>query len=229
MADQPRGHTLAQGAALAYGLACYAFHWSVFLYMMAFLLDAGLVAKTVDRGASPFGGPPLVVDVAVLLAFVAAHWVMARAWFKAWWTTFVPEPVERSTFVLVSSLLLALVFWAWQPIPPVVWSFEQPVVSLAIVASYWVGWALAMYGTFPIDHWNLFGVRQVLLYYRGRPYTEPVGYDSFVYRHIPHPIFVGYAIVVWASAHMSRGHLLLASLLAAFLVVDVRLSGRMKA
>jgi protein-S-isoprenylcysteine O-methyltransferase Ste14 len=220
--DRPR--TIAQIAALVYGFGAYAIHWATFLYMMGFLIDAG-VPKTIDRGASPVGGPPVLIDVAVLVAFVGAHWLMARTWFKAWWTTFVPEPVERSTYVLVSSFLLLLTFWAWQPIPPVVWSVENPAAAFAIYAIYWIGWALAIYGTFPINHWNLFGIRQVLLFFQGHPYTEPTGYDSWVYRTLPHPIFIGYAVVVWATPHMSAGHLALALVLTAFLAIDIWFTG----
>lgn len=227
MNDRSGGGSLpiGKGAALVYGVACYLGHWVVLAYLMGFLIDHG-VPKTIDRGPPPVEHtfPAPVLNTLLVLIFVALHWLMARGWFKKWWTKFIPHPIERSTFVLTSCLAIGAMFIFWKPIPTALWDVSDEMRSKVILAMYLLGWALAIYATFPINHWDLFGLRQVVLYFRGIPYTDPVGYDSLIYRLIPHPIFVGYAILVWTTPRMTLGHLLLASLLSAFILLDVYLS-----
>lgn len=221
--------TIGRLLALLIGLACYVLHWATFIYMMGFLSDL-FVQKTIDIGEGPLGSVPgILIDGCVILVFLIPHWVMAQPRFKAWWTRIVPPPIERSIYVLISSLAWGLIFYGWVPLQGTVWAIKDPLLDFASRVAYWIGWALAIYATFPIDHWDLFGVRQVLLYYRGIPYTGPKGYNSIVYRLLLHPIFIGYTIIAWATPHMSVGHFLLAALLTLFIVVDVKLASLKRA
>jgi hypothetical protein len=149
---------------------------------------------------------------------------MARDWFKNWWMRFVFAPIERSTYVLVASILLFIAFFAWRPIPNIIWETHSPFWRSLLEISYWGGWALAISATFPINHWDLFGVRQVYLFLEGIPYTPPPTYDSILYRLLPHPIFIGYALVVWSTPRMTIGHAVSATILSVFLLVDVWLA-----
>ena len=224
-AQTPQGRpTIGRTAALVYGIVCYLIHWATFVYMMGFLINS-FVPRTIDVGSTQLDtAARVVVNIVAIAVFVVLHWVMARDWFKQWWTRIVPEPIERSTYVLISSAALGALFLVWQPLTYVVWSVDAPAAAVALTVVYWLGWALAIYATFPIDHFDLFGVRQVVSYWKREPYKGPVGYDSLVYKLLPHPIFIGYAIIVWATPHMSAGHLLLAVILTLFLIVDVRLA-----
>lgn len=209
----------ARCLAFAYGLLCYAIHWSAIIYTVGFIANVWF-AKTIDAGGPPGQRHALAVDVALLIFFIVPHWVMAQGWFKRWWQVIVPPPIERSTYVLTASALLGFLFWVWRPMPHVIWDAPLPI-GIALTALYWLGWALAIGATFPIDHWDLFGLRQVYLYLLGRDYSPPTASDSWLYRVIPHPIFVGYAVAVWSTPKMTLGHLLLAGSLSAFLALDV--------
>ena len=153
--------------ALAYGVASYLAFLASFLYAVGFVGNL-LVPKSIDSG--PKGSLPasILIDTLLLLLFAVPHSVMARPAFKRWWTRFVPPPVERSTYVLVSSLTLGLLFWQWRPIPAVVWHVANPVGRWLLHAVFWAGWAVVLVSTFLIDHFDLFGLRQVYLYASGR-------------------------------------------------------------
>jgi protein-S-isoprenylcysteine O-methyltransferase Ste14 len=148
---------------------------------------------------------------------------MARPAFKRWWTRFVPPPIERSTYVLASSLTLGLLFWQWRPVPAVVWAVTSPLGSWLVRALFWAGWALALVSTFMIDHFDLFGLRQVLLYASGRPYI-PVGFKATgVYGFVRHPIMLGFLVAFWAAPTMTAGHLLFAGATTAYVLIALRL------
>ena len=156
--------------ALAYGVASYLAFLAAFLYAVGFVGNL-LVPKSIDSG--PTGSLPAsaLIDTLLLLLFAVPHSVMARPAFKRWWTRFVPPPVERSTYVLVSSLTLGLLFWQWRPMPGLVWDVTSPVGRWLLLAVFWLGWAIVLLSTFLINHFDLFGLRQVFLYFSGRPYT----------------------------------------------------------
>lgn len=215
----------ARIVAFGYGLTSYLVHWIAIVYAIGFFANIG-VPKSVDIGPTRNPLQAFLVNTFLALVFAIVHWLMAREWFKVWWTRIVPPPVERSTYVLIASLLLGLLFWAWSPIVSEVWSVHHPVASAALVTLYAAGWLLAIVGTFPINRRDLFGMRQVYLYLRGLLYTPPEVRDSLLYRLIPHPIFIGYAIALWATPWMTIGHALLAVILSAFLVIDVWLAAR---
>jgi protein-S-isoprenylcysteine O-methyltransferase Ste14 len=216
---------MRRSLALAYGVASYLILLAAFLNLIGFVGDL-LVPKSVDSGT---GGPPggaALVDVLLLAAFAVPHSVMARPAFKRWWTKFVPPPVERSTYVLTSSLLLGLLFWQWRPIPSVVWLVTRPVGRWLLLAAFWLGWVIVLMSTFLIDHFDLFGLRQVYLFASGRPY-RPVAFKTpGLYRYVRHPLMTGFLIAFWATPSMTAGHLLFAAAMTAYILIALQFEER---
>lgn len=198
-------------ALLAWSLTCYAVFFAVFLYAIAFLGNFPLVPKTIDSGSPGPLGLALAVNLGLLSLFALQHTGMARQGFKRAWTRIVPEPAERATYVLLSSLCLALLFAFWQPIGGHLWRVTQPLARDAILALYFGGWALLLYATVLIDHFDLFGLRQGWAAFRGRECPPRPFATPGLYRHVRHPIYVSWAIIFWATPEMSFGHLLFAS------------------
>jgi protein-S-isoprenylcysteine O-methyltransferase Ste14 len=211
--------------AVAYGVASYLLFLASFLYAVGFVGDL-LVPKSIDSG--PTDAPPasLLVDTLLLLLFAVPHSVMARPAFKRWWTRFVPLPVERSTYVLVSSLTLGFLFWQWRPIPPVLWQVANPVGRWLVHAVFGCGWAIVLVSTFLIDHFDLFGLRQVYLFASRREYTPPAFKTSGLYRFVRHPIMAGFLLAFWATPWMTVGHLLFAVATTAYILIALRLEER---
>jgi len=215
---------LSRTFAIVYGSFCYLLHWLATFYLIGFIGNLWW-PKTIDtnrKGAGPAWA--VVIDVVAVMVFVLLHWMMARPWFKSAWSRWIPQPIERSTYVLTTCLTLGFLFLVWQPILGDVWLAGGETETHFLRGVYLLGWALAIYSTFPINHWELFGLRQTWLYWSGKPYTPPKDTASVVYRVLPHPIFLGYAISIWAAPRMSWGHFLLSSVLALFLLVDLRLA-----
>jgi protein-S-isoprenylcysteine O-methyltransferase Ste14 len=211
--------------AVAYGVASYLIFLAAFLYAVGFVGNL-LIPKSVDSGTGSPPGYAVLIDSALLALFAVPHSVMARTAFKRWWTKFVPPPVERSTYVLVSSLLLGLLFWQWRPIPSVVWHVENPVGRWLLHAAFWFGWAIVLVSTFLIDHFYLFGLRQVYLFAAGRPY-RPVDFNTpGLYRYVRHPLMTGFLIAFWAAPTMTAGHLLFAVATTAYILVGLRFEER---
>jgi protein-S-isoprenylcysteine O-methyltransferase Ste14 len=206
---------------LLYGTVIYGAFLVTFLYAMGFV-SGFFVPKTVDSGTD---GPLLqsiLINVALLGLFAIQHVIMARTTFKAWWTKFVPKPIERSTFVLATCLCLGLMYWQWQPMTGVVWNVENPAARAVLVGVGLVGWLTVLYSTFLIDHFDLFGLRQVVLYWRRRPYTHPPFVERSLYKLVQHPLMVGFLIAFWATPMMTTGHLLFAIVTTAYIVVGTR-------
>jgi protein-S-isoprenylcysteine O-methyltransferase Ste14 len=210
---------------VAYGVASYLAFLAAFLYAVGFVGNL-LVPKSIDSG--PTGSLPasVLVDTLLLLLFAVPHSVMARPAFKRWWTRFVPPPVERSTYVLVSSMTLALLFWQWRPIPGLVWNVTIPVGRLLLLVVFWLGWAVVLVSTFLIDHFDLFGLRQVFLYASGREYTPPAFKTGGLYRYVRHPLMTGFLLAFWATPTMTVGHLLFAVATTAYILIALRLEER---
>ena len=208
-----------------YGGVCYLVFLAVFLYAIGFVGNL-VVPKSIDSGGPVPPAEALAVDLLLLGLFAVPHSVMARPRFKRWWTRLVPPPIERSTYVLASSVLLALLFWQWRPMVEVVWEVRQPVVVMAVWGLFLGGWLLALISTLLIDHLDLFGLRQVYLFATGRPYTPPSFRTPALYRVVRHPLLLGFLVAFWAAPVMTWGHLLFAGATTAYTLVGIRLEER---
>jgi protein-S-isoprenylcysteine O-methyltransferase Ste14 len=211
-------------AALVYGVAGYLIFSLSFAYTMGFVGNY-LVPKSIDVGSESGLAPSILIDVAVLGVFAVQHSVMARPAFKCWWTRIVPASCERSTYVLVSSLLLILILWQWRPIVTTIWRVEGwPAEMLTAIS--WLGWLVALASTFAIDHFELFGLRQVFETLSGVAARVPLFKTPLLYRLVRHPLMVGLLLAFWVTPHMTTGHLLFAILMTAYILVGVRLEER---
>ena len=210
---------------LVYGLVAYAGFLAAFLYAVGFI-GGFLVPKDIDSGPSAPLNEALTVNVALLGLFGVQHSVMARQGFKRWWTTVIPPQVERSTFVLLTSIILGVLFWQWRPIPSPIWEVRDPALSLAIWSLFAFGFTVVLLSTFLIDHFDLFGIRQVVLHAMGRPYTPPTFRVSAFYRHVRHPLMLGFLIAFYATPHMTAGHLLFALVTTTYILVAIQLEER---
>jgi protein-S-isoprenylcysteine O-methyltransferase Ste14 len=210
---------------LLYGSVIYGVFLVTFLYAMGFV-GGFVVPRTIDSGVEGPLLPSIVINVALLGLFAGQHIVMARPWFKARWTKIVPRAMERSTFVLATCLCLGLLFWQWRPMTGVVWQIEQPLARGVLLAVGLAGWLLVLYSSFLIDHFDLFGLRQVVLYWGRRPYTHRPFVERSLYKWIQHPLMVGFLIAFWATPTMTAGHLLFALVTTAYIVVGTRIEER---
>jgi methanethiol S-methyltransferase len=212
--------------AVGYGAFSYLAFVAVFGYAVAFLADAW-VPRTVDRGGPQAGtATALVVDALLLAVFAVPHSVMARPAFKRWWTTLVPRHVERATYVLVASAALALLFWQWRPIPTVVWYVPSPAAGVLLGTLSAVGWAWVLVMSFAIDHWDLFGLRQVARHLRGLADQAPSFAFPLPHRLVRHPMMLGFFPAFLATPTMTVGHLFFAVLGCGYVLVGVRLEER---
>jgi protein-S-isoprenylcysteine O-methyltransferase Ste14 len=210
--------------ALVYGVVCYALFLGVFLYAIGFVGDF-LVPKSID-GPGRFELGALLVDLALLGLFAVQHSTMARPAFKRRWTRIVPAHLERSTFVLVTSLILALLFWQWRPFGAVVWQVDATALRAVIWALFALGWAVVLVSTFVIDHFDLFGLRQTWLYAQGKPYSPPGFKDSVLYRTVRHPLMLGFLIAFWATPRMTLGHLVFAIATTCYVLIAIQIEER---
>ncbi|NUT35561.1 MAG: isoprenylcysteine carboxylmethyltransferase family protein [Hamadaea sp.] len=206
---------------VAYGVIAYLAFLTVFTYTIGFLAGAG-VPKGVDDGTAGPAWLAVLIDGGLLALFAVQHSVMARPWFKRWWTRVVPPAIERSTFVLAASLVVAVLLWQWRPVPGVVWSVPDGWLRAALWTLYAAGWAVLVLSTFLIGHFDLFGLRQVLARARRADYTEPGFRQPLLYRLVRHPIMTGFLIAFWATPQMSAGRLLFAVAATGYIVIAVR-------
>ncbi len=217
--------------ALLYGVVSYTIFFAAFLYLIAFIggdmLESivgpairDFVPKTVDWG-EPQGprGPAALINLGLLLLFGVQHTVMAREGFKKWWTRLVPHSVERSTYVLLTSLILILLYYAWRPMPALVWQVDEPVWRMVLTVAFFLGFGLVLLTTFLINHFELFGLMQVWYRSRNKPMPKPVFRTPFLYKMVRHPLYLGFMIAFWATPTMTAGHLVFAAVWTIYIFV----------
>jgi len=208
-----------------YGIVSYVIFFGTFIYLIGFGVNI-VVPKSIDSGTTGPVAQAVLVNVILLGLFALQHTVMARQSFKRWLARFVSQAAERSTFVLVASLLLLLTVWQWRPIPEEFWSVQSPVGRGLLTALSFFGWGMVLYATTLIDHFDLFGLRQVYLHLRGREYT-PVEFRMVsLYKWVRHPLMLGFIIAFWATPDMTVGHLLFAIVTTAYILVGIHFEER---
>ena len=209
---------------LVYGLVGYAAFFGTILYAIGFVGNVA-VPKSIDAGGEATS-TGYIVNALLLGLFAVQHTIMARPAFKEWWTQFVPKPIERSTFVLAASLLLCLMYWQWRPMPTVIWQVDHPFFRGLLQVLYYTGWALVFYSSFVIDHFDLFGLRQVVLHWLGKPYTQPPFVVRSLYHFVRHPLMVGFLLAFWSAPTMTQGRLLFSVLTTGYILLGIMLEER---
>jgi protein-S-isoprenylcysteine O-methyltransferase Ste14 len=202
---------------LAYGLACYALFFAVYAYFAGFVGNL-FVPKSIDSGTPGSVGVAVAINLGLIGLFGLQHSIMARPAFKRIWTRIVPQPIERSTYVLASNLVLILLMWLWQPIDAPIWNVASGPAYWILVALFVAGWLLVPAVSLMINHFDLFGMRQVWLEFRGKPYTSLPFRTPMAYRFVRHPLYLGWALAFWATPSMSLGHFILAATLSGYMV-----------
>jgi protein-S-isoprenylcysteine O-methyltransferase Ste14 len=207
--------------AFAYGVACYGAFFATLLYAIGFIGNFG-VPKSIDSNPEDSVWIALAIDGALLALFALQHSIMARPWFKRAWTRIIPEPVERSTYVLLSSLALGLMFWKWRAIGGLIWDVGNGPARTILYGVYAGGLLIVLLSTFLINHFDLFGLRQVYLYLAGREYTHLEFRTPFFYRYVRHPLYVGWLLTFWGAPVMTVAHLFFAVMTTAYILVAIR-------
>ena len=203
---------------VGYGAVCYVVFLAAFLYAIGFVGNL-IVPRSIDNGVAASIGEAMVVNVLLLGLFAVQHSVMARPAFKRWWTRLVPKTIERSTYVLISSLVLFLMFWQWRTMPAIIWDVAWTPGRIVLWALFAAGWVTVLLSTFMISHFDLFGLRQVYLAWRGTPYTDLEFRTSLLYRVVRHPLMLGFIVAFWAAPTMTAGHLLFAVATTGYILI----------
>jgi protein-S-isoprenylcysteine O-methyltransferase Ste14 len=210
---------------LVYGIVAHVMFVGVVVYMIGFIGNIG-VPKSIDSEPTSPLWFALLVNASLIGLFGVQHSVMARPTFKRWWTRIIPEPIERSTYVLLSNLLLALLMWKWEPMGGVIWNVTEPVTRALLVSLFLSSWLLIVFASLLINHFDLFGTRQVWLHFRGRPYTHLPFRTPMLYAYVRHPLYVGWIMAFWITPTMTVAHLVFATLLTAYILIAVRFEER---
>jgi protein-S-isoprenylcysteine O-methyltransferase Ste14 len=212
-------------AAFLYGVVCYLAFFATFLYAIGYIGNFG-VPKSIDSGPHQPFSYALAINAALLGVFAVQHSIMARQWFKRVWTRVVPVPIERSTYVLFSSVALLVLFWKWEPMGRVIWSVDGEAGQVLLRALYILGWLIVLVSTFLINHFDLFGLRQVWLYLRGIPYAPLHFRTPGLYRIVRHPLYVGWLLVFWSASLMTVAHLVFALATTAYILLAIQFEER---
>jgi protein-S-isoprenylcysteine O-methyltransferase Ste14 len=212
---------MSRVSTFVYGVVSYLIFFGTFLYAVGFIGNI-IVPKSIDSGRTGPLSAALLIDAGLLALFAFQHSLMARPWFKRAWTCLIPKAAERSTYVLFSSLALLFLFWQWRPIGGVVWNVEHPVLRLFLFGLCAKGWMLVLGSTFLINHFDLFGLRQVYLFLRGREYTQLKFGTPVLYRHVRHPLYLGWLFAFWATPTMTITHLFFALATTAYILLAIQ-------
>jgi methanethiol S-methyltransferase len=212
-------------SVLLYGVASYVLFLATFVYMVGFI-GGFLVPTKLDGPPTANLSEALMVDALLVLLFGMQHSVMARPGFKRWWTRHVPSSAERSTYVLASNLALGLLFWQWQPLGGVIWNLESPMVRISAWGLFALGWLIVLWSTALINHFDLFGLRQVWLYFRSQPYTQLPFVTPGPYRFVRHPLYLGWLLVFWATPTMTVAHIIFAAAMTAYILFAISFEER---
>ena len=209
-------------SAVVYAVIAYLLFFATFVYMILFLGNfSEIVPKTVNTGSGIEGMPALLVNLALIALFGLQHSVMARKSFKQWWTKYVSWPVERSTYVLFSTLALILLLRFWQPMTEPIWEVETAWASLILSWGFWLGWLVLFLSTYMIDHFSLFGLRQAWSYWKGKEIQAPEFMEPGFYKYVRHPLMLGFLIAFWSVPKMTAGHLIFSAGMTAYIFIGV--------
>jgi protein-S-isoprenylcysteine O-methyltransferase Ste14 len=211
--------------AVIYGVVAYGFTLVALLYLIGFVGNL-IVPKSIDSGSAGPLVQSVIVDTMLIGLFALQHSVMARQGFKRWWTRIVPPSVERSTYVLFTSVILLILYWQWQPIPALVWSVHNPIAAAVLDGIFWLGWVVLVASTFMLSHFELFGLSQVFARLFGKQLSDAKFRAPLLYRHVRHPIYLGVLLAVWATPAMTAGHLLFSAAITAYILVGIQLEER---
>lgn len=216
---------MTRALAFLFGVVCYVLFFATFLYLIGFVGNL-LVPRSIDAGPTAGTVTALLINVSLIALFGIQHSVMARPEFKDRWTKIVPRSIERSTYVLLTSAILILLFWQWRPMTTVVWDLQATWAQYIMWAVFFGGILLVLLATFVIDHFDLFGLRQVWLNFKQKAYTHPGFKVTFFYKFVRHPLYVGWILFFWGTPRMTTGHLLLAVGMTAYMLVAIRYEER---
>ncbi|MDQ3175390.1 MAG: isoprenylcysteine carboxylmethyltransferase family protein [Acidobacteriota bacterium] len=216
---------IARIATFLYGLVCYLIFFVTFLYAIGFVGNL-VVPKSIDSGPAVPLVEALLIDTLLLSLFAIQHSVMARQWFKRAWTKIIAQPIERSTYVLLASLVLSLLFWQWRPMREVIWDVRNPTGRIVLQGLFWMGWGGVLFSTYLVDHFSLFVLKQVYLYLKGLP-DEPTPFKTPVlYKVVRHPLYLGFIVAFWSTPRMTLGHLFFAAVCTAYIVLAIQFEER---
>ncbi len=206
---------------LLYGVLSYIVFFVAFLCSIGFVGNL-VIPKGIDAGIESGFTVSIIINLLLLSLFAIQHTIMARPAFKKWWTSIIGSAMERSTFVLLTSLILLLIFWQWRPMTGIIWEVQNETLALVIHGVFWLGWLIVLLSTFMINHFHLFGLDQVFNNFKNRPPTGLNFTEKFFYKFVRHPIMTGFIIAFWATPVMTTGHLLFAAVTTAYIVIAVK-------
>jgi protein-S-isoprenylcysteine O-methyltransferase Ste14 len=217
---------MAKGIYALFAVTAYAIFFATFLYLIAFVGDVSMAVKTVDSGPTGNLFAALIIDLLLIAAFGLQHSIMARQSFKSALAHAVPKPIERSIYVLASSVVLMILFTFWQPIAGDIWRVENNVLSIILWVLFASGWLIVLFSTFLLNHFELFGLQQVYFHARDRPAAAPQLREPLFYKLVRHPLYSGFFIAFWATPHMTAGHLLLAIGMSIYMLIAIQYEER---